>query len=122
MTKADLKRYKSVLTAKMAEVSRSLGSRSVIAVEIAPEACEEMVLAAHRELSITTLERNSRLLREVQAAMGRIEDGSYGVCESCGQPIKAKRLEAVPWARRCVACQEGIDRDPGPASRLSLAA
>ena len=40
-------------------------------------------------------------LAEIAAALTRLEDGSYGVCERCGQPIAAKRLEARPTARRC---------------------
>ena len=43
-------------------------------------------------------------LAEVDAALGRLDDGTYGVCDRCGQPIAPARLEARPTARRCVAC------------------
>ena len=43
-------------------------------------------------------------LSEVEHALGKLEDGSYGVCESCGQPIAAPRLEAMPAARLCIDC------------------
>jgi RNA polymerase-binding protein DksA len=43
-------------------------------------------------------------LREVDLALGRVADGSYGVCEKCGAPIGTERLEARPTARRCIAC------------------
>jgi DnaK suppressor protein len=43
-------------------------------------------------------------LREVEAAIDRLEKGSYGICERCGQPISSSRLEAKPAARRCIAC------------------
>ena len=43
-------------------------------------------------------------LAEVDAALGRVEDGTYGVCESCGQPIAPGRLEARPVARTCITC------------------
>jgi DnaK suppressor protein len=46
------------------------------------------------------------LLQLVQAALRREEEGEYGVCAECGEPVQTKRLEAVPWARHCVACQE----------------
>lgn len=43
-------------------------------------------------------------LREVVAALRRLDDGGYGVCTSCEQPIDAHRLEAVPWAALCIDC------------------
>ena len=43
-------------------------------------------------------------LAEVDAALERVEDGTYGVCESCGQPIAPARLEARPVARTCITC------------------
>lgn len=48
------------------------------------------------------------LLREVGAARRRIATGQYGTCENCEEPIPEKRLEAVPWARYCVHCQEAL--------------
>jgi DnaK suppressor protein len=46
-----------------------------------------------------------RLLREVVAALAKIDDGSFGSCERCGEPIADKRLDAVPFARYCINCQ-----------------
>ena len=51
----------------------------------------------------------SQTLIEVQEALHRIEDGTYGKCVACGRQIEAARLEAVPWARYCVADQEQQD-------------
>ena len=115
-------RYKTALEAKAAELSRTLSNRNLIAIEHTPEECEQMVLAAQREMALVALDRDSRLLREVNAALARIADGSYGICENCEGEIKPKRLEAVPWARFCVECQEQMD--PGPyrgATRPALA-
>jgi len=47
---------------------------------------------------------------EILAALGRIQDGSYGTCADCGRPIPEGRLEARPEASRCVACQSKRDR------------
>jgi DnaK suppressor protein len=47
-----------------------------------------------------------QLLQMVETALGRIREGSFGECVSCGDEINAKRLEAVPWTRYCIACQE----------------
>lgn len=47
----------------------------------------------------------SRLLDEVDAALGRMADGTYGVCLECGKQIETRRLQAIPWAERCFACE-----------------
>lgn len=57
------------------------------------------------------LNRNTidmKLLREIGDALRRIEHETYGICAECEEPISAKRLDAVPWARYCVTCQEAI--------------
>jgi DnaK suppressor protein len=46
-----------------------------------------------------------RLLREVVAALAKLEDGTFGSCERCGEPIAEKRLDALPFARYCITCQ-----------------
>lgn len=55
------------------------------------------------------LQKNSvdmELLREIEDALDRLRDGSYGVCADCGIAISQKRLDAIPWAVYCVTCQE----------------
>lgn len=49
-------------------------------------------------------------LQLVVEALGRIRDGSYGECVTCGEELNAKRLEAVPWARYCLSCQEKVEQ------------
>ena len=46
------------------------------------------------------------MLREVEGALERLRDGTYGTCMDCGMPVSRKRLDALPWARYCVTCQE----------------
>jgi DnaK suppressor protein len=60
-------------------------------------------------------ERSRGLIEEIQAALRRIEDGTFGDCEICGEPINPARLEALPIARRCVRCQEEAEH----AAKLS---
>lgn len=50
------------------------------------------------------MDSERRLLLEIEGAIGRIEDGTYGICEGGNEPILTERLEAIPWARYCVAC------------------
>ena len=61
-----------------------------------------------RELDEGLEEGAQHTLEEVQAALLRIEDGSYGVCEICGEPIGAERLSAIPWARLCIDDQRKL--------------
>lgn len=55
-----------------------------------------------RELDYSLEENSETVLREIDAALQRIEDGTYGVCEGCGKQIEEERLEAIPWARLCL--------------------
>jgi DnaK suppressor protein len=51
-----------------------------------------------------------QLLQMVENALSRIREGSFGECISCGKEINAKRLEAVPWTRHCIECQEKLEQ------------
>jgi len=51
------------------------------------------------------LDNEQDLLAQVNAALQRIEQGTYGICENCDQPINEKRLEALPWASLCIKCE-----------------
>lgn len=59
-----------------------------------------------KDLTAAALERERRTLREIDAALARIEAGNYGVCDLCAISIPRARLEALPWAHLCVNCAE----------------
>jgi RNA polymerase-binding protein DksA len=63
-----------------------------------------------RELDYTLEENSEHVLSAIDAALERIEDGSYGVCMNCSQPIAPERLEARPWATLCIDCQRKRER------------
>jgi DnaK suppressor protein len=112
MTRTELKRFRTILTAKHADLARAAGRRDGIAIERTPDVLDQMQLASERELTTRGLERNSRLLRNVQAAFGRMDEGVYGMCLQCDEEISHKRLSAVPWATLCIGCQEQADGSP----------
>jgi len=58
-----------------------------------------------REIDYTLEENSEQVLAGIDAALKRIEDGTYGICTNCGQSIAAERLEAVPWATLCIDCK-----------------
>ena len=111
MNQTEMNKYRAILEAKQAELSAGLRNREDIAIEKTPDALDEVQLAGERELAIRNLDRESNLLRNVKGALGRIADGSYGVCLHCEEEIKTKRLDAVPWTKYCIRCQEAADRN-----------
>ncbi|MEO8508055.1 MAG: TraR/DksA C4-type zinc finger protein [Betaproteobacteria bacterium] len=60
-------------------------------------------------LDVAEVSRDAGELREVEIALGRIQDGTYGTCVECGMPIPYARLAANPSAPRCIACQEKLE-------------
>jgi RNA polymerase-binding transcription factor len=57
-----------------------------------------------RELDYGIADNEQQLLAGIDAALRRIEDGTYGICSSCGKSISPERLEALPWAPLCIDC------------------
>ena len=110
MNQTEFDKYKQMLEAKQAELSGGLRNRDEIVIEKTPDALDEVQLAGERELAIRNLDREANLLRQVRDALRRISDGSYGVCLHCEEEIKPKRLDAVPWTKYCIRCQEAADR------------
>ena len=63
-----------------------------------------------RELDYTLEENVERVLAQIDAALQRIDDGTYGVCENCGEQIPLERLEALPWTTLCIDCKRKQER------------
>jgi DnaK suppressor protein len=125
MTQAEMQRQRDLLEAKRTELSHGLSNRDRIAVENTADTLDAVQFACERELAIRNLDRESRVLRATRSALARIDEGSYGICLRCDDPINPKRLSAVPWAAYCIHCQEELDRAetemPESAPELSAA-
>jgi DnaK suppressor protein len=63
-----------------------------------------------KELLFSMSANDRRLLESIDDALVRMEAGEYGECIHCGEPVQEKRLEAVPWARHCLRCQDLQER------------
>jgi DnaK suppressor protein len=109
MTKTEGDRFQAILTAKVAELERLVRRRDGITVERSADPLEEIQAASQRALAVCNLDRDFNQLRNAQAALRRIEEGNFGTCQRCDEPIHPKRLAAVPWASYCVRCQEALD-------------
>ena len=62
------------------------------------------------EFSLDLASAEQQRLNEIEAAIKRVDEGVYGVCEECSKAISMKRLKAVPYARLCIKCQEGLEQ------------
>lgn len=104
--------YKKILEKKAEEVRRSMSAQKaaqVVARLDCPSDEGDLSQQSHEEWIF--LNRNTidmKLLREITGALRRIDQAIFGICMECEEPISAKRLDAVPWARYCVTCQEKI--------------
>jgi len=114
----DLGGVREILKRKEADLIRTLQKREGISIERSADQMDEIQYASERDLAIGNVDRESTLLRDVKAAVRRMHDGSFGDCIECEVPISPKRLAAVPWASRCIKCQESADRDGRAAGSM----
>jgi RNA polymerase-binding transcription factor len=110
---AGMNGFQQTLEQKAAELARVLRKRDDIAIEKSADQMDEIQNASERYLAIRNVDRDSRLLRQIKAALRRIHDGIFGTCTDCESAISPRRLAAVPWAPRCIQCEDAADRD-GP--------
>ena len=109
-TKAGVDRNVLALREKASELRRRMSAEKAAAVVSRledPSDSGDLSQQSHEEwlfLNRNSLEKS--LLREVEEALMRVQEGTYGICQECEEPISAKRLQALPWAKFCVSCQE----------------
>jgi RNA polymerase-binding transcription factor len=78
------------------------------------------VMDVYKELALRLGERESQMVADIDQALLRMKEGSYGICARCGKPIDERRLEALPTARYDAACQTAIDRANGEEDAPTL--
>ena len=108
MGPADVQRYKKLLLEKQQELfpAKPTETRVPRAGGSEGDLIDQANADAEAELQIRLHQADRHLLRAIEDALGRLRQGTYGVCEACEQPISKARLEAVPWARHCRDCKE----------------
>jgi len=110
MDKRKLEIHKKRLFAKQEELLRLVAKSEHDGREADEEATQDIADKAAnsytKEFLFHQSHDNRRLLQLVNEALQRIEDGTFGLCVACHEEVQAKRLEAVPWARHCIECQE----------------
>ena len=115
--KAELHRgMQWTLEAKRSELLERIGATRQFSIEKHADLLEEARLDAERELAICSLNIATRRLHDIEAALCRIDEGTFGICRRCDGEIEEKRLAAVPWTPLCLQCQHGSEQEDGGSS------
>lgn len=110
MTNAALNQFRQLLEQRQTEIGSESVHRDALAIDSSPEEMDRIQNASARDYAVSNLERNASQLREVRAALRRLDEGNFGICVHCEEAISPKRLAAIPWASFCIVCQEAADR------------
>ena len=114
MDKRRLQRFQAVLADRRNELRRSIAQLEQYGKTKEDEAAADTLDRAgsshSKDMVVRRLVAEHGLLRNIEVALVRVRDGTFGECVSCGTEINAKRLEALPWARYCLVCQERLER------------
>ena len=109
MEKAQVARFQDILTKKREELRRGLNKEETQdAHDFGRDEGDRANFSQSKEMAFLQKAQERGLLVLVGGALSRIESGTFGDCLSCGQEISIKRLNAVPWSRYCITCQELI--------------
>ncbi|MDY6850462.1 MAG: RNA polymerase-binding protein DksA [Thermodesulfobacteriota bacterium] len=108
MNEKQLNHFKKLLNSRLDEllgqadatVNNMTGSK-----ENFPDPADRASMEAERNFTLRIRDRERKLIGKINEALARVEDGTFGLCESCGEPIGIKRLEARPVTTRCIDCK-----------------
>jgi DnaK suppressor protein len=102
--------YRDLLQAKKREILDAFNTNKNYGKEADEEGAQDIAdkaTSSYTKEFLFSLSNSEReLLQQVDEALARLESGKFGICVACEEPIERKRIEAVPWARHCLACQE----------------
>jgi DnaK suppressor protein len=105
----DLRLVRRLLELQLKKTAFSRGGSDSICIQQLADPIDMTQEAAERDIAVQILDRESTLVRRLRSAIGRIDDGSYGICLECEEEIAPKRLKAIPCAELCIGCQERAD-------------
>ena len=114
MDKRKVKTYRDKLLARreslFSQVTEAEMSSRERDLEATQDPADMAANAYTKELLISMSANDRKLLQLIDEALERVERGEYGECVNCGEPLTEKRLDAVPWARYCLKCQDLQER------------
>ena len=115
MEKKKLEQFKKKLEQRQQELRRTVSrnvqdGRAADSEDIAQDIADKAANSYTKEFLFSQSSNDRALLARVEEALVRIREGNFGECINCGNEVNPKRLEAVPWARYCIKCQEKIEQ------------
>jgi len=114
MDKKKLEYFKKKLETRQQElrrtVSRTEQDGRTVDDDSAQDIADRAASSYNKEFLFSQSNNDRQLLAMVESALSRLREGTFGECISCGKEINAKRLEAVPWTRHCIECQEKLEQ------------
>lgn len=112
--KKDAEKIRRRLVEKQQELLADLAKNREVSDETVDESAQDMADRATssytKEFAYSLSESDRKILLLIDEALARLDAGTYGTCVHCEQPVQERRLEAVPWARHCLDCQELQDK------------
>ena len=108
MDRKRVDRFRAKIALQIAELQKAVrtGELEAHASQGKPtDEADKAALSHERELLLLKNAQDRQLLKNLQRALSRVQDGSFGQCLACGGEINPKRLEALPWASYCIHCQ-----------------
>ncbi len=112
-----LEHFRSILTTQLRQQTAQVRDSQAAALEMSAtddgvkDTVDMSVMDVNQEIELRLGERQSQLVADIDQALMRMDEGSYGICARCGQTIPERRLEALPTARYDAACQTAIEAE-----------
>jgi DnaK suppressor protein len=124
MEASKLEHFKQLLLTELPRHAQHVSEDQAAALDAAGDDAKESADLATRdvieEMALRLGDQESQMVADVDQALLRIEEGSYGMCARCGRPIDERRLEALPTARYDADCQAAIEATKGKSARPTL--
>ena len=119
-----LNHFRQLLLTELRRHARQVSEDQAAAIDTADDGAKESADLSLRdvieEIALKLGERESQMVADIDQALLRIKEGSYGMCVRCNKPIDERRLEALPTARYDAACQAAIEEAKGTRARSTL--
>ena len=114
-----LEKRNEILEGLNQELSERIGKAAELKASLGSDTGDMSTLERDSNLSISFARRYWSMLRQIDQALTRVDEGSYGICEECGEKIDKKRLDILPFTLYCTRCQSRMEQESSRASRLN---
>ncbi|HVG39848.1 MAG TPA: TraR/DksA family transcriptional regulator [Pyrinomonadaceae bacterium] len=124
MDAVKIEHFRKILLEELRRHTQNVREEQAAALESVDDGVKDAVDMSledvNREIAFRLGERESQLVADIDQALLRIDEGSYGVCARCGEEISERRLEAMPTARYCAPCQQAVEASQGEDEHATL--